>query len=713
MLRAQPTFRLALATLIVALVTIAVFAVGASARHFGSDNAKALSAQVLDQTLQRIDLRIQAFLRVAVRQNRLSQQLIETGLLTTPEAKRGSKPTAGDFARISSHFHEAMQVHTGLTNLGIGLEATGEFCMVARKPEGLTSVNYLRRADDTMDVRLYTFTPEGRQPSGSKPYDGYDPRRRPFYRGVVEADASAWTDAYLFFGAGGGGRVPGVTYATPIRDEAGTIAGVTHADFALQALCAFLDDLRGEVPGIAFVVELRNDGSRRAIAHPDPGALLYRTTDAEEKDVTALAETLDQLGDGRARSFLASLPPLSGDVPTEANASAMLEVEHEGNAWFGAYRRLGGEDAPNWVTCMMIPRETIMASVERNDKIALGIGLASFLLAALLSVLIASRVSKPLARIAAQCAEIGRFNLTGPSLGRSSIVELDRLMTATDEMKVSLRSFQRYVPERLVRQMAASGQVAELGGESRTLTVYFSHVVGFADMQARLTTEDLVAQLGQHFAEVTEEVEASGGTLDKYIGDAVMAFWGAPQPLEDHALRACRAALAAAKRTNQRACAGINTGDLVVGNMGSQSRLNYTVLGDAVNLAARLEGLNKVYGTQILLGEATYEAVKEDVVARRIDVVAVKGKKHGVAIYELLSLRDDADPEHVRRAAAYEAALGAYVERRWTEAAAGLEAILGARPDDGPSRVLLDRVRAYAKTPPDDTWDGVFVMTSK
>lgn len=713
MSRVQPTFRLALATLIVGLITIAVFSVGASARHFGSNNAKTLSAQVLDQTLQRIDLRIQAFLRVAVRQNRLSQRLIETGQLTAADVPAGSPPTAEDFAPITGHFYEAMQVHGGLTNLGIGLEATGEFCMIARKPEGLTSVNYVRAADDTMDVRLYTFTPEGRQPSGSKAYDGYDPRRRPFYRGVVEADASAWTDAYLFFGAGGGGRVPGVTYGTPIRAEDGSIAAVTHADFALQALCEFLEDLREEVEGFAFVVELREDGSRRAIAHPDPGALLHRTTDAEGKDVTALAETLDQLGDARARSFLASLPPLSTDAPTEANASAMLEVEHQGEAWFGAYRRLGGGDAPNWVTCMMIPRGTIMASVERNDKIALGIGLVSFLLAALLSVLIASRVSEPLARIAAQCAEIGRFNLMGPSLGRSSIVELDRLMTATDEMKVSLRSFQRYVPERLVRQMADAGRVAELGGESRTLTVYFSHVVGFADMQARLTTEELVEQLGKHFAAVTDEVEASGGTLDKYIGDAVMAFWGAPQALDDHALRACRAALAASKRTVQRACAGINTGELVVGNMGSQSRLNYTVLGDAVNIAARLEGLNKFYGTQILLGEATHAAVREHVVARKVDVVAVKGKKHGVAIYELLAMRDDADPELVERAAAYEAALGAYLARRWDEAAAGLEAILTTQADDRPSHVLLARVRAYAETEPDDTWDGVYVMTTK
>ena len=711
--RIQPTFRLALAALIVALVALAVFAVGASARHFGRENATALSAQILDQTLQRIDLRIQSFLRVAVRQSRLSQRLLETGQLSAEGAPPGTAPHAEDFARISSHFGQAMRVHESLTNLGIGLEATGEFCMAARKPEGLRSVNYIRGDDGAMRVDLYALEPEGRRPAGHKPFDGYDPRRRPFYRGVVEADGAAWTDAYLFFGAGGGGRVPGVTYGMPIRDAAGSLVAVTHADFALESLCDFLAGLRDEVAGFAFVVELRDDGTRRAIAHPDPTALLHATTDAEGKEVTALAETLDQMGDPRARSFIEQLPADLGKAGDRPGDAVLLQVEHDGETYFGAYRPIGGTDAPRWVTCMMMPRATIMASVERNDRTALWIGLASFLLAALLSVGIASRVSKPLARIASEYADIGRFELDGPSLGRSSILELDRLMTATDEMKVSLQSFERYVPARLVREMTTRGVEAELGGESRTLTVYFSHLVDFGTWQATLETKDLVERLGAHFAAVTEVIEDSGGTLDKYIGDAVMAFWGAPEALEDHALRACRAALDASTATVQRACAGINTGDLVVGNMGSRSRLNYTVLGDAVNLAARLEGLNKVYGTTILLGEKTYGAVAPHVVARKIDRVAVKGKTQGVEIYELLALKDGAAPEVVALAEAYERALGAYLERRWDDAARLLETLRTEHPEDGPTRILLERVRRYAEVPPAEDWDGVYVMTTK
>lgn len=733
--RMQPTFRLALAVLIVGLVTAAVFAVGAISFRFGRKNATDLSGQVLDQTLQRIDLRIQSFLRVAVRQSRLSQRLLETGQLgrdgaeppATPSAPASPAPTAADFGRITAHFAQAMRVHPGLTNLGIGLDATGEFCMVARKPDRLASMDYVREEDGSMRIDLYELTPTARRFEGPKPYDGYDPRRRPFYEGVVDADAARWTDAYLFFGAGGGTRTPGVTYGAPIRTADGSIVAVTHADFALQALCRFLDELRNEAPGFAFVVELRADGSQRAIAHPDPETLLHRTVAPDGRAVTTLAESIDQMGDPRARSFMALLPKRStGDAEEKGEESAALEVEHDGERYFAAYRMLGGDDAPSWVTCMMIPRGKIMETVEKNNRTALLIGLASFLLAALLSVLVASRVSTPLSRIAAQCEKIGRFELEGPSLGRSSIAELDRLMTATDEMKASLRSFQRYVPARLVHEMSTAGIEAELGGESRTLTVYFSHVVGFAGLQAELSTEELVEQLGEHFSEVTEEIEASGGTLDKYIGDAVMAFWGAPHELEDHALRACRAALGAAEREARlhdrcveagrrpiHAGAGINTGDLVVGNMGSRSRLNYTVIGDAVNLAARLEGLNRVYGTKILMGARTYREVAPHVVARMVDRVAVKGKTEGIAIYELLALKEAAESGEVALVTSYGKALDAYLARRWDEAAGLFEEILAERPADGPSLVLLDRCRAYAETPPDESWDGVHVMTKK
>lgn len=714
--RLQPSFRLTLSAVLVALVTLAVFAIGMVSLRLGSESATELSREVLEQTLHRVELRVRSFLRVAVRQSRLSEALFRSGQLQVT-----------DFDGLTRHLTQAMQVHPDLTNLGLGVEASGAFCMVARKSGELTSVNYVRQPDGTMRVDLYEPRPDGRRLVGHKPFDGYDPRGRPFYLGAVGAGGPAWTDAYLFFGAGGRGRVPGVTYGTPIRADDGGLVGVLHADFDLFTLCRFLDGLRSEVPGFAFVVERRADGSRRAIAHPDPTTLMRRTTAPDGKETHALAETAAEMGDPRVRAFLAEVP--AGRAPGDRPAAdaGMLDVEYGGERYLGGYRLLQDDDAPHWAICMMVPRAKILETVERNNRTTIWIGLGALAVSILLSILIATRIATPLSRIAAQSEQIGRFELDAPSLGRSTVAELDRLMVATDEMKASLRSFERYVPARLVREMVRAGVEAELGGESRTLTVCFSHVADFETFRAGVAAETLVAQLGAYFEEITEEIESSQGTLDKYMGDAVMAFWGAPLSLEAHALHACRAALGAMRRLAVlqrrwatdgqpalRACIGLNTGELVVGNMGSPRRLNYTVLGDTVNLAARIEGLNKVYGTGILMGESTYAAVADEVVARRVDRVAVKGKRRGVDVVELLAMREDESAgETLTRVSAYESAFEAYLARRWEEAAAAFETLLAAHPEDGPSRVLLARCRALLADPPGDDWDGVHVMTHK
>ena len=720
--RVQPTFRIALAALIVALVAAAVFAVGAFSLHYGRKNATDLSAQILDQTLHRIDLRIQSFLRVAVRQSRLSRRLLETRQLSDPARPGPWAPSSDDFGRIAGHFTQAIRVHRGLTNLGIGLEATGEFCVVNRRSAGIVSHDYVLGDDGVMRLELYDPRATGRISKGTKPFDGYDPRRRPWYIGVEEADASHWTDVYPFAGSGGGERVPGVTFGTPIRGADGSLVAVTFADYALQSLCVFLDELRREVDGLAFVVEIQHDGSLHAIAHPDPGTLLHTTMGSDGRKLVMLAETVEQMGDPLARTFMAQLSRQMGAEAEGKDVSGTLEVERDGERYFGAYRRLGGDAVPHWVTCMMIPRGAIMAAVERNNRDALWIGLLSFLIAALLSVYVASRVSKPLSRIAVQCEDIGQFELDGPSLGRSRIAELDRLMVATDEMKASLRSFEQYVPARLVREMFRAGAEAELGGEFRTLTVFFARMVGAQELQRQVPPEAFARRLGEGFTEISEEIEATQGTLDKYMGDAVMAFWGAPQPLEDHALAACQAALGATRRLDRlrarwtaagrpliHAAVGLNTGELVVGNMGSRTRMSYTVVGDPVNVASRIQGLNRVYGTRILIGESTHAEVADHVLARRLDRVAVKGKQQGVTVYELLAMQAEATPAQRVLATRYDTALDAYFAGRFEEAA---DAFAGM-PGDSPSEVLLARCRAYVQTPPPPDWDGVHVMTEK
>jgi adenylate cyclase len=293
-------------------------------------------------------------------------------------------------------------------------------------------------------------------------------------------------------------------------------------------------------------------------------------------------------------------------------------------------------------------------------------------------------------------------------------------------MKASLRSNRKFVPAELVRGLHASGQEAKLGGKRQKLTIYFSDLEGFTTVSEQLEPEKLVELLGEYFAAMTGQILEEGGTVDKYIGDAIMAFWGAPNAREDHALAACRTALANQAKLKElqrdwqarglpllKVRIGLNTGEAIVGNIGSEDRLDYTAIGDSVNLASRLEGLNKYYGTTIMLSAATWLAVKDDVVARPLDKVSVKGKKQGALVYELLGMKGETDEAIVVMAETYAAALDAYSKRDWATARAKLRAVIDQRGSDPPSSQMLERIDELEASPPGDDWDGVNRMESK
>ncbi|MBI4517219.1 MAG: adenylate/guanylate cyclase domain-containing protein [Deltaproteobacteria bacterium] len=287
-------------------------------------------------------------------------------------------------------------------------------------------------------------------------------------------------------------------------------------------------------------------------------------------------------------------------------------------------------------------------------------------------------------------------------------------------------AFEMYLTPAVARLVSQKPEMLSLGGETRELTVLFSDVRGFTTISEQLQDQPqaLTALLNEFLGAMTDVIFAHGGTLDKYVGDEIMALWGAPVPQPDHAARACQAALDMIARLavlnqqwTQRGWpaldigVGINSGPMVVGNMGSRRRLSYTVIGDNVNLGARLEGLNKLYGSHIVASESTI-AASGGLVVRELDLVRVKGKLQGVRIYEVLG----AAAERVRwqpLITRFESGLRAYREQRWQEAAAAFSAVLEERPGDGPARLYLGRARAMVESPPPPDWDGVTVMEVK
>jgi adenylate cyclase len=297
----------------------------------------------------------------------------------------------------------------------------------------------------------------------------------------------------------------------------------------------------------------------------------------------------------------------------------------------------------------------------------------------------------------------------------------------TDAQRKQIRAaFTRYVSPSVVEQLVREPERLKLGGDRRRMSVLFSDLRGFTTLSEGLSPEQLVDVLNTYLNEMTNIVFEEGGVLDKYIGDAVMAFWNAPLDQSDHAARSVRTAIRMRDKLEQmnregafpkgielKVGVGVNTGDMVVGNIGADVRYDYTVIGDSVNLASRTESLCKEYGVQIIVTKNTLDMLDESYVTRELDSVAVKGKKEPVRIFQVLGMAGEVEDGHVKFAKQYETALNHYYGRNFTEAAAECEKLLQIKSDDLSTQHLLERCHIYQETPPPADWNGAWVMTKK
>lgn len=285
--------------------------------------------------------------------------------------------------------------------------------------------------------------------------------------------------------------------------------------------------------------------------------------------------------------------------------------------------------------------------------------------------------------------------------------------------------FGQYVPPQIVSTMSKDPKNFTMAAEAREMTVLFTDVVGFTSIAEKLTPKELATFMNEYLSAMTEIIYEHGGTVDKYIGDAIMAFWGAPLHDSDHALHGVEAALAMRKRmvTLQKEMSvqgfpeikigiGVNSGQMRVGNMGSSFRIAYTVMGDAVNLASRLEGLTRQYDTWVIVGEATRAAV-EGYIWRDLDLVRVKGKDKPVAIYEPCGLEPSLAENYKGDIRSFNDVVMAYRKQDWDVAEKNLQTLIDHKPDRKLYQFYLSRVNQYQQDPPPADWDGVCTFTSK
>ncbi|MGZ7065419.1 MAG: adenylate/guanylate cyclase domain-containing protein, partial [Candidatus Aminicenantales bacterium] len=282
--------------------------------------------------------------------------------------------------------------------------------------------------------------------------------------------------------------------------------------------------------------------------------------------------------------------------------------------------------------------------------------------------------------------------------------------------------FRFYLSPDVIERVLDNPDLLRLGGERRDITAFFSDVAGFTSISEKLGPEDLVGLLNAFLTEMTDTILDSGGTLDKYEGDAIIAFWNAPLDQPDHALRAARAALTCQARLAElrgefkrrsgheiRMRIGLNSGPAVVGNMGSERRFDYTAIGDTMNLASRLEGVCKQYGIFTLVSEETEARIRESIVTREVDMIRVVGKAKPVRVFELIGEKGRVGADRLEEIRRFHQALEEYRERRWSQASALFEALAA----DPVAKTYAGRCRIFEASPPPDGWDGVADIKEK
>ena len=517
-----------------------------------------------------------------------------------------------------------------------------------------------------------------------------------WYRTGIQADEPSWFAVTVH----PVGLRPSIAYAGPI-DVYQKRQGVLAVIIENTRLAQFLSQLSVGKTGAAFI--LGRDGT--VIAAPDP--------DADEVNMQRSDQPLLPIAQGAFKQAGSS-------YDRDKKIARRVRFLAAGGAYAVTLTPLA---FPGWTLATVIPEAEFLGPIETTIRHLL-IGLAILILAAgILSAWLARRIiAKPLITVIDELKHVERFELDQVRRHPSRLVELENLSSAIADMAGGLAAFRKYISADLVKTLVSEGIEPRPGGSIRTLTVLFADIAGFTGLSERLG-DQIIPLLSSYLDTMSREISSHGGTIDKFIGDAVMAFWGAPATNADHAVDACRTALAcqhalrASGLTDDsgrplKVRIGINSGDMLVGNIGSEFRLNYTVIGDAVNVASRLEGANKEYGTEIIIGEETRRLAGDRLYVRELDRLMVYGRVGGLAIYELLGIaeRGAEPPSWV---ALYDFGLAAYRARNFAGAMICFQRLLAARASDQPGRIMLERCSQFLKSPPGEDWEATNAMKEK
>jgi adenylate cyclase len=650
-----------------------------------------------ERTLE--EIRQKHFSLVSLTLSREVSRILEPAERILPELKnftdRGLiNPLDSD--RLGIFLAERLRQEENVSSLSFTDSATGALTGAWRDAEGRIGVNHSDPNVDNGRPKEFLLGLDGsRSPLPPRNANSYDARTRSWYKkAVANGDSIVWTQPYNF-----NEGTTGISACMAIYEQGRSI-GVFTADFTTSDINEFLNRVIQDRKLLLFVETLSGDSLGVASEMSLPrDALLEQSRKLFE---------LDQ-----------------------------LKLE-SGKIGFHSFR-LAGQSYVSVVTPFTLPsgltfltgvvglESDFLGSAQNNLAIAAIVGLVALTAGTLFAIWLSHQLATPLTKLSNDLEQVGRFELTNLPPPKSAVREIVIVGDSLDRMKSGLRSFVKYVPRDVVRELILQKQDATRGGALRRLTLFFSDVAGFTRISENLTPTEVFAELGDYFELVTNiVVERFGGTLDKFVGDGIVAFFNAPAPMEKHAEVACQAALEvvqklsdveaerqAANRPIFQTRIGLHTGEVLVGNIGTQQRLSYSAIGDAVNLSSRLEGLNKLYGTLILASGQTKRETGNQFEWRYIDRVAVLGRSQGTDVFELLGNRSTVPSDKLELRDEYEAGLKKYFHGDFQTAAVHFSAVLAHRPDDGASQVLLARCNQLALRPVPGLWSGIYEMLEK
>ncbi|MCP3852275.1 MAG: hypothetical protein GY694_18865 [Gammaproteobacteria bacterium] len=612
-----------------------------------------------------------------------------------------------DHEQLWPYMWEQMAVLPQVQSIFIA-DTFGNYVQVRREPELAT--RYIHNTPDEVTEKWFYRDKDYNVVGKKTKTTSFDPRNRPWYKNTNTKQQVYWTDVYLFTTA----QTPGISATFPVLNAEGKKMAVVGINSPLHSLSDFLSEQKISDNGIAFITNARHE----VIAFPDSTllttilpksglrrmALIYELPQKWIRDAYdhyRLSNENQFISKTNGQRYIAKVVPFPKSFPTK------------------------------WQVFVIIPEKDVLGSV--NDALfqTLLVFGGIFLFSLIIVYFFSLRITRPMKQLTLETRKIKNFDLDDVVKVSTNIKEIDLMSQSILSTTVGLQSFRKYVPADLVKQLIELGEEAHVGGKEAELTLLFTDITDFTTIAESMYPEDLMQHLSQYFDELSHIIMIEKGTIDKYIGDAIMAFWGAPLIQDNTANAACTAAILCLKR-NQilnegwaqqhkpllKTRFGLHTGRTIIGNVGSSERINYSALGDSVNLAARLEGINKLYDTHIIISETTFFQVEQNFFCRLLDVVAVKGKTKGIKIYELVCNKEDIStdlPRPMTYYEGYEKAFSSYLKQQWPQALEQFNLLLQNDSQDKAVLLMISRCHHFIEHQTEliDNWDGTTVLSSK